>query len=192
MACRLKKFGINYEIYDLDSPVWTTKGTLFCLQLTQEYPAKKSSKQTQAVRVLCSHFRFLSVLYAQMCVKLTPPSLSRQGVPHWVFYPPPSRAWSGLQFVVHMFPACQQKFPSFRFLFWGWWFGGFSSSRSVFSWTCVFRLSFRFAPNGSLTLQFSFHFLDTKNLSRAKGVGSLRIDMRNVGNFGLWGSQGKF
>lgn len=73
MACRLKKFGINYEIYDLDSPVWTTKGTLFCLEPTQEYPAKKSSKQTQAVRVLCSHFRFLSVLYAQMCVKLTPP-----------------------------------------------------------------------------------------------------------------------
>lgn len=61
----------------------------------------------------------------------------------------------------------------------------FSSRSSVFSWTCVFRLSFRFcfASNGSLTLQFSFHFLDTKNLSRAKGVGSLRTDMRNVGNF---------
>lgn len=168
MACRLKKFGINYEIYDLDSPVGLLRGPSSAWNLHRNILQRKvvSRHRLFAFYVLISGFYLFCMLRCVSNWHPPPPSP--------VHTRDPSRdkvCLIGCSIHPRVVPglACICFLPASRnFLPFDFSFGvaGFSSS-SVFSWTCVFRLSFRFcfAPNGSLTLQFSFHFLDTKNLS---------------------------
>lgn len=146
MACRLKKFGINYEIYDLDStppqivpPQWKVLDCTGCSRFMLSFPV-----------FIC--FRMLRCVSNCHTRPPRPPSTSR-----CVLLTTPEFYLACSEYICFFFRLDSRNFLAF----WGLVRWVFQPRR-----LCGFSgWAFALRPSGSLTLQFSFHFLDTENFT---------------------------